>query len=32
MKKLLSTNDWLARHPVCIGAIMVFLYILASSL
>jgi hypothetical protein len=32
MKKLLSTNDWFARHPVCTGAIIFILYILANSL
>jgi hypothetical protein len=32
MKKLLSTNDWFARHPkVCTGAIIFVLYILACS-
>jgi hypothetical protein len=32
MKKLFSTNDWFARHPVYSGAIIVALYLLASYL
>jgi len=32
MKKLLSTDDWLARHPKVIAVLMIVLYILACSI
>jgi hypothetical protein len=32
MKKLLATDDWLARHPKVIAVLMVVLYVVGCSI